>query len=64
MATARTGRGRVADGVHRLNLLEFQCQMRTCPKPVVAMVAGYAVGGGHVRICRIDRARMRETPHV
>jgi len=35
-------------GVHRLNVLDFQRQIRTCPKPVVAMVAGYAVGGGHV----------------
>ncbi len=35
-------------GVHRLNVLEFQRQMRSCPKPVIAMVAGYAVGGGHV----------------
>ncbi len=37
-----------AAGVHRLNVLEFQRQMRSCPKPVIAMVAGYAVGGGHV----------------
>ncbi|MCE0559107.1 MULTISPECIES: 1,4-dihydroxy-2-naphthoyl-CoA synthase [unclassified Motilimonas] len=35
-------------GVHHLNVLDFQRQIRTCPKPVVAMVAGYAVGGGHV----------------
>jgi len=35
-------------GVHRLNVLDFQRQMRTCPKPIIAMVAGYAVGGGHV----------------
>lgn len=35
-------------GIHRLNVLDFQRQMRTCPKPIVAMVAGYAVGGGHV----------------
>ncbi len=35
-------------GTHRLNVLDFQRQIRTCPKPVVAMVAGYAVGGGHV----------------
>ena len=32
----------------RLNVLDFQRQGRTCPKPVVAMVAGYAIGGGHV----------------
>ncbi len=36
------------EGVHRLNVLDFQRDIRTCPKPVVAMVAGYAIGGGHV----------------
>lgn len=36
------------DGIHRLNVLDFQRQIRTCPKPVIAMVAGYAIGGGHV----------------
>ena len=35
-------------GVESLNVLEFQRQIRRCPKPVVAMVAGYAIGGGHV----------------
>jgi naphthoate synthase len=35
-------------GADRLNVLDFQRQMRTCPKPIVAMVAGYAIGGGHV----------------
>ena len=35
-------------GVNRLNVLDFQRQMRTCPKPIIAMVAGYAIGGGHV----------------
>ncbi|MGL5948636.1 MAG: 1,4-dihydroxy-2-naphthoyl-CoA synthase [Aeromonas sp.] len=35
-------------GTHHLNVLDFQRDIRTCPKPVVAMVAGYAVGGGHV----------------
>jgi naphthoate synthase len=35
-------------GVHRLNVLEFQRMIRNCPKPVIAMVAGYAIGGGHV----------------
>ena len=35
-------------GVDRLNVLDFQRQIRTCPKPVIAMVAGYAIGGGHV----------------
>src|SRR3989338_11631946 len=28
-------------GIHRLNVLDFQRQMRTCPKPIIAMVAGY-----------------------
>src|SRR5438046_3959517 len=37
-----------ADGVPRLNVLELQRQIRYLPKPVIAMVAGYAVGGGHV----------------
>ena len=36
------------DGVPRLNVLELQRQIRTMPKPVIAMVAGYAIGGGHV----------------
>ncbi len=36
------------DQVPRLNVLDLQRQIRTLPKPVVAMVAGYAVGGGHV----------------
>ena len=36
------------NGVHRLNVLDFQRQMRTCPKPIIAMVAGYAIGGGHI----------------
>jgi len=35
-------------GTERLNVLDFQRQIRTCPKPVIAMVAGYAIGGGHV----------------
>lgn len=35
-------------GVHHLNVLDFQREMRTCPKPIIAMVAGYAIGGGHV----------------
>jgi naphthoate synthase len=35
-------------GTEHLNVLELQRQIRTCPKPVVAMVAGYAIGGGHV----------------
>lgn len=36
------------DGVPRLNVLELQRQIRTMPKVVIAMVAGYAIGGGHV----------------
>ncbi len=36
------------EGVNRLNVLDFQRQIRTCPKPIIAMVAGYAIGGGHV----------------
>lgn len=35
-------------GVHRLNVLDLQKQIRSIPKPVIAMVAGYAIGGGHV----------------
>src|SRR6266705_1987197 len=35
-------------GIGRLNVLDLQVQIRRLPKPVVAMVAGYAVGGGHV----------------
>ncbi len=37
-----------AKGVNRLNVLDFQRQIRTCPKPVIAMIAGYAIGGGHI----------------
>jgi naphthoate synthase len=36
------------DGIPRLNILDVQKQIRNLPKPVIAMVAGYAVGGGHV----------------
>ncbi|HVR40610.1 MAG TPA: 1,4-dihydroxy-2-naphthoyl-CoA synthase [Thermoanaerobaculia bacterium] len=35
-------------GVPRLNILDVQKQIRSMPKPVIAMVAGYAIGGGHV----------------
>lgn len=35
-------------GIGRLNVLDLQIQIRRCPKPVVALVAGYAIGGGHV----------------
>lgn len=54
-------------GVHRLNVLDFQRQIRTCPKPVIAMVAGYAIGGGHVLhlMCDLtiaaDNARFGQT---
>ncbi|KAK1325826.1 1,4-Dihydroxy-2-naphthoyl-CoA synthase, peroxisomal [Acorus calamus] len=36
------------DGFGRLNVLDLQVQIRRLPKPVIAMVAGYAVGGGHI----------------
>src|SRR6476661_3609408 len=36
------------DGVPRLNVLDLQHQIKYLPKPVIAMVAGYAIGGGHV----------------
>ncbi len=36
------------DGVPRLNVLDLQRQIRALPKPVIAVVAGYAIGGGHV----------------
>lgn len=36
------------DGVPRLNILDVQKQIRSMPKPVIAMVNGYAIGGGHV----------------
>ncbi len=53
--------------VMRLNVLDFQRQIRTCPKPVIAMVAGYAIGGGHVLhlMCDLtiaaDNARFGQT---
>jgi naphthoate synthase len=56
-----------ADRVPRLNVLDLQRQIRTLPKPVVAMVAGYAIGGGHVlhMICDLtiaaDNARFGQT---
>ena len=37
-----------SDGVPRLNVLDLQKKIRGIPKPVVAMIAGYAIGGGHV----------------
>ncbi len=36
------------DGVPRLNILDVQKQIRSIPKPVIALVAGYSIGGGHV----------------
>jgi naphthoate synthase len=36
------------DGIPRLNILDLQRQIRSIPKPVIAMVNGYAIGGGHV----------------
>ncbi|MGD8206709.1 MAG: 1,4-dihydroxy-2-naphthoyl-CoA synthase [Thiohalocapsa sp.] len=39
---------RDTSGTEHLNVLELQRRIRTLPKPVVAMVAGYAIGGGHV----------------
>ncbi len=54
-------------GVEHLNVLELQRQIRTLPKPVVAMVAGYAIGGGHVlhMICDLtiaaDNAKFGQT---
>ena len=56
-----------SDGVPRLNVLDLQKQIRSLPKPVVAMVAGYAVGGGHVLhlVCDLtiaaDNARFGQT---
>ena len=39
-------------GIGRLNVLDLQIQMRRCPKPIIAMIAGYAIGGGHIlHIC-------------
>lgn len=56
-----------SDGVPRLNILDVQKQIRQIPKPVVAMVAGYAIGGGHVLhvVCDLsiaaDNARFGQT---
>jgi naphthoate synthase len=36
------------NGIESLNVLDFQKEIRSCPKPIIAMVAGYAIGGGHV----------------
>lgn len=54
-------------GIGRLNVLDLQVQIRRLPKPVVAMVAGYAIGGGHVlHVCcdltiAADNARFGQT---
>ncbi len=56
-----------AQGVGRLNVLDLQVQIRRLPKPVIAMVAGYAIGGGHVLhvVCDLtvaaDNARFGQT---
>ncbi len=56
-----------AKGIPRLNILDVQKQIRSLPKPVVAMVAGYAIGGGHVLhvVCDLtiaaDNARFGQT---
>jgi naphthoate synthase len=58
---------RDAAGNEHLNVLELQRRIRTLPKPVVAMVAGYAIGGGHVLhlVCDLtiaaDNARFGQT---
>ncbi len=58
---------RDAAGIGRLNVLDLQIQIRRTPKPVVAMVAGYAIGGGHVlHVCcdltvAADNARFGQT---
>jgi naphthoate synthase len=55
------------EGIGRLNVLDLQVQIRRLPKPVVAMVAGYAIGGGHVLhlVCDLtiaaDNARFGQT---
>jgi naphthoate synthase len=55
------------DGIGRLNVLDLQVQIRRTPKPVVAMIAGYAIGGGHVLhvVCDLsiaaDNARFGQT---
>lgn len=59
--------GRDGDQLPRLNVLDLQREIRSCPKPVVAMVAGWAIGGGHVLhvVCDLtiaaDNARFGQT---
>jgi naphthoate synthase len=66
--TVRGDSGYVGDdGVPRLNVLDLQRLIRSLPKPVIALVAGYAIGGGHVLhlICDLtiaaDNARFGQT---
>ena len=55
------------DGIPRLNVLDLQRQIRSLPKPIIAMVAGYAIGGGHIlhMVCDLtiaaDNARFGQT---
>lgn len=49
------------DGVPRLNVLDVQKQIRTLPKPVIAMINGYAIGGGHVLHLMCDLTIAAET---
>src|SRR5262249_10190841 len=49
-------------GVGRLNVLDLQVQIRRTPKPVIAMVAGYAIGGGHVLHVCCDLPIAAHTP--
>jgi naphthoate synthase len=59
--------GYIGEGAPAANILDVQKQIRALPKPVIAMVAGYAVGGGHVLhvVCDItiaaDNARFGQT---
>jgi naphthoate synthase len=55
------------EGVHHLNVLDLQKDIRSCPKPIIAMVAGFSIGGGHVLhlVCDLtiaaDNARFGQT---
>ncbi len=51
------------DGVPRLNVLDVQKQIRSLPKPVIAMVNGFAVGGGHVLHLMCDLTIASENAH-
>src|SRR5699024_9836329 len=55
-----------SDQVPRLNVLDLQRLMRTIPKPVIAMVNGYAIGGGHVLhvCCDLTIASDRSEEHT